>query len=84
MHHSFLKLVCGDALTLMEKANLEHHYSMKHAELDELQLQMSLDKVNTLHWSLDVQQEDIPDRDSVIQAAEQSKPVPKCQFVSRI
>ncbi len=49
-------LVCGDALAVMKKANLERHYSSKHDKLNELQGQMRLDKVNTLRRSLSAQQ----------------------------
>uniref|UniRef100_A0A9J7YT13 SPIN-DOC-like zinc-finger domain-containing protein n=1 Tax=Cyprinus carpio carpio TaxID=630221 RepID=A0A9J7YT13_CYPCA len=48
-------LVCGDALAVMKKANLERHYSSKHAKLNALQGQMRLDKVNSLRRSLDAQ-----------------------------
>lgn len=33
-------LVCGKALAIMKKANVECHYSLKHAKLDELSRQM--------------------------------------------
>uniref|UniRef100_A0A674N6P6 SPIN-DOC-like zinc-finger domain-containing protein n=1 Tax=Takifugu rubripes TaxID=31033 RepID=A0A674N6P6_TAKRU len=49
-------LVCGEALAVMKKANLEHHYSTKHAKLDELKGQMRVDKVNALRRSLEAQQ----------------------------
>uniref|UniRef100_UPI0035901BC1 general transcription factor II-I repeat domain-containing protein 2-like n=1 Tax=Myxine glutinosa TaxID=7769 RepID=UPI0035901BC1 len=40
----------------MKKANLENHYSSKHAKLDELKGQMRLDKVNVLRRSFGAQQ----------------------------
>uniref|UniRef100_A0A674NTU2 SPIN-DOC-like zinc-finger domain-containing protein n=1 Tax=Takifugu rubripes TaxID=31033 RepID=A0A674NTU2_TAKRU len=48
--------VCGEALEVMKKANLERHYSWKHAKLDELKGQMRLDKINALCRSLEAQQ----------------------------
>jgi hypothetical protein len=45
-------LVCGDALAVMKKANLERHYSSKNAKLNELGGQMRLDKINALQRSL--------------------------------
>ena len=49
-------LVCGEALAVMKKANVERHYSSKHAKLDELKGQMRLDKINALRRSLGAQQ----------------------------
>ncbi|TWW59917.1 Protein ZBED8 [Takifugu flavidus] len=49
-------LVCGEALAVMKKANLERHYSTKHAKLDELKGQKRVDKVNALRRSLEAQQ----------------------------
>ncbi|XP_054466301.1 histidine triad nucleotide-binding protein 2, mitochondrial isoform X2 [Anoplopoma fimbria] len=49
-------LVCGGALAVMKKANVERHYSSKHAKLDELKGQMRLDKMNALRRSLGAQQ----------------------------
>ena len=49
-------LVCGEALAVMKKANVERHYSSKHAKLDELKGQMRLDKINALRLSLGAQQ----------------------------
>ncbi|TWW69198.1 Protein ZBED8 [Takifugu flavidus] len=49
-------LVCGEALAVMKKANLERHYSTKHAKLNELKGQMRVDKVNALRRSLEAQQ----------------------------
>ena len=49
-------LVCGEALAVMKKANVERHYSLKHAKLDELRGQMRLDKMNAVHRSLGAQQ----------------------------
>ncbi|KAK0144404.1 General transcription factor II-I repeat domain-containing protein 2A [Merluccius polli] len=48
-------LVCGEALAVMKKANVERHYSSKHAKLDELRGQMHLDKINALRRSLGAQ-----------------------------
>ncbi len=66
-------LVCGDALAVMKKANLEHYYSSKHAKLNELQGQMHLDKVNTLQQNLSAQQAVFTrphsDRENVIHAS---------------
>ncbi|XP_016061495.1 PREDICTED: general transcription factor II-I repeat domain-containing protein 2B-like isoform X1 [Miniopterus natalensis] len=66
-------LVCGSALAVMEKANLEHHYSSKHAQLNELGGQMRLDKISALQRSLESQQAAFTrppcDRDSVIQTS---------------
>ncbi|XP_074050066.1 general transcription factor II-I repeat domain-containing protein 2A-like isoform X2 [Macrotis lagotis] len=44
-------LVCGNALAVMKKANLERHYSSKHAELKELGGQVRLDKIRALQQS---------------------------------
>ncbi|KAL7395576.1 hypothetical protein ABVT39_019609 [Epinephelus coioides] len=41
-------LVCGEALAVMKKGNLERHYSLKHAKLCELKGQMRVDKINVL------------------------------------
>ena len=49
-------LVCGEALAVMKKANVERHYSSKHAKLDELKGQMRLDIINALRLSLGAQQ----------------------------
>uniref|UniRef100_UPI00358F8063 general transcription factor II-I repeat domain-containing protein 2A-like n=1 Tax=Myxine glutinosa TaxID=7769 RepID=UPI00358F8063 len=49
-------LVCREALSVMNKANLERHYSSKHAKLNELKGQMRLDKVNVLRRSFGAQQ----------------------------
>ena len=38
-------LVCGDALAVMKKANLECHYSAKHTKMDALNGQARVDKV---------------------------------------
>ena len=65
-------LVCGDALAVMTKANLECHYSSKHAKLNELGGQMRLDKINALQWSFESQAAFTRprcDRDNVIQTS---------------
>lgn len=41
-------LVCGESLAVLKKANLERHYSTKHAKLAELQGQLRKDKLNAL------------------------------------
>ncbi|KAK3893164.1 hypothetical protein Pcinc_000055 [Petrolisthes cinctipes] len=40
----------------MKKANLERHYSSKHAKLSELGGQIRLDKINALRRGLEYQQ----------------------------
>lgn len=64
-------LVCGDVLAVMKKANLEHHYSSKHAKLNELGSQMHLDKTSALQRRLESQQAAFTrpccDRDNLIQ-----------------
>lgn len=45
-------LICEDTLAVMKKANLEHHYSSKHAKLKNLKAQMRLDKIKVLHQSV--------------------------------
>ena len=66
-------LVCGDALAVMKKVNLERHYSSKHAKLSELGGQLHLDKINALQRSLESQQATFTrpryDRDNVIQTS---------------
>lgn len=66
-------LVCGDALAVMKKVNLERHYSSKHAKLSELGGQLRLDKINALQRSLESQQATFTrpryDRDNVIQTS---------------
>jgi hypothetical protein len=66
-------LVCGDALAVMKKANLERHYSSKHAKRNELGGQMRLDKIKALQRSLESQQAAFTrprcDRDNVIQTS---------------
>ncbi|MBN3322622.1 GTD2A protein, partial [Atractosteus spatula] len=66
-------LVCGNALAVMKKDNLEHHYSSNHAKLNELGGQMRLDKINALQRSLESQQAAFTrprcDRDNVIQTS---------------
>lgn len=66
-------LVCGDALAVMKKANLERHCSTKHAKLNELGGQMRLDKIKALQQSLKSQQVVFTklrgDNDNVIQAS---------------
>ena len=66
-------LVCGDALAVMKKTNLECHYSVKHAKLDVLKGQVPLDKVVALGWSLIGQQAVLSkpqvDQDKVMQAS---------------
>lgn len=49
-------LVCREALAVMKKANLERHYTSKHAKLQDLKGQLRLDKVNALRRSLSAQQ----------------------------
>ncbi|KAI4809697.1 hypothetical protein KUCAC02_018563 [Chaenocephalus aceratus] len=49
-------LVCRDALAVMKKANIERHYSTKHAQMDDLKGQARLDKLNALRRSLVSQQ----------------------------
>lgn len=49
-------LVCGDALAVMKKANLERHFATKHAKLDELKGQVRVDKINALRLSFGAQQ----------------------------
>ncbi|TWW71158.1 General transcription factor II-I repeat domain-containing protein 2A [Takifugu flavidus] len=66
-------LVCGEALVVMKKANLERHYSTKHAKLDELKGPMRVDKVNALRRSLEAQQAAFirpsSDRENITQAS---------------
>ncbi|XP_045118463.1 general transcription factor II-I repeat domain-containing protein 2B-like [Portunus trituberculatus] len=66
-------LVCGDALAVMKKANVERHYSSKHAKLSDLGGQMRLDKINALRRCLESQQASFTrprcDRDNVIQTS---------------
>lgn len=66
-------LVCGEALAVMKKANLERHYSSKHAKLSELGGQMRLDKINALQRGLKSQQATFTrphcDRENVIQTS---------------
>lgn len=44
--------VCGVVLAVMKKANLEHHYGLKHDKLNELQGQMHLDKLKLANKQL--------------------------------
>ena len=66
-------LVCGDALAVLKIANVERHYSSKHAKLSALGGQMRLDKINALQRCLDSQQASFTrprcDRDNVIQTS---------------
>ena len=66
-------LVCGDALVVMKKANLERHCSSIHAKLNELGGQLRLDKINALQRSLESQQATFSkpccDRDNVIKTS---------------
>ncbi|XP_074045122.1 LYR motif-containing protein 9 isoform X1 [Macrotis lagotis] len=65
-------LVCGNALAVMKKANLERHYSSKHAKLSELGGQMRLDKIRTLLQNLESRpatSRPPGDSDSVIQTS---------------
>ncbi|KAM4043803.1 general transcription factor II-I repeat domain-containing protein 2-like [Anomaloglossus baeobatrachus] len=66
-------LVCSETLAVMKKANLERHYSSKHAKLNELEGQMRLDKINALRRSLELQQSAFNkprcDRSNVIQTS---------------
>lgn len=39
------KLVCYDMVAVMRKATLEHHYTVKHTKVDELQEEMHLFKL---------------------------------------
>ena len=41
-------LVCGDALAVMKKGNLECHYNSKHVKLSELGEHMHLEKITAL------------------------------------
>ncbi|XP_069840988.1 general transcription factor II-I repeat domain-containing protein 2B-like [Dendropsophus ebraccatus] len=63
-------LVCGEALAVMKKANLERHYSSRHAKHSDLKGQMRLDKINALQRTLESQQAAFTrprcDRDNVI------------------
>ena len=43
-------LVCGEALAVMKKANVERHYSWKHAKIDELRGKMRLDRLFVGVW----------------------------------
>ena len=66
-------LVCGDALAVMKKANLEYHYSTKHAKLDALKGQVRADKTAALRRNLIGQQVVLSklraDQDSVTQGS---------------
>ena len=66
-------LVCGDALAVMKKANLECHYSTKHAKLDALKGQVRADKTAALRRNLIGQQVVLSklraDQDSVTQGS---------------
>ncbi|KAK8374323.1 hypothetical protein O3P69_018665 [Scylla paramamosain] len=57
----------------MKKANVERHYSSKHAKLSDLGGQMRLDKINALRRCLESQQASFTrprcDRDNVIQTS---------------
>lgn len=48
-------LVCGVALAVMKKSNLERHYSTKHAQLNELVGEMRQDEINTLQRTVESQ-----------------------------
>lgn len=56
----------------MKNANLERHYSLKHAKLNELRGQIRLDKINALRQSLGAQQAAFPrpqtDREHITRA----------------
>ena len=65
-------LVCGDALGVMKKANLERHCISKHAKLNELSGQMRKEKISALQQSLESQQATFTrpsDSDKIIQAS---------------
>lgn len=68
-----LCLVCGESLAVLKKANLERHYSTKHARLSELQGQVRKDKLNALRRSLGAQHaaftRPILDRENVVHAS---------------
>lgn len=49
-------LVCGDKMVVMKKGNIEHHYSMKHATLDQLKGRAHSDNVAALRPNLGAQQ----------------------------
>lgn len=49
-------LVCGEALAVMKKANLERHYTTKHAKLHSLHGQPRKDKISALRNGLAAQQ----------------------------
>ena len=55
-------LVCGDALAVMKKSKLDHHYSVKHAKLDVLKGLVRMDKVAALRWRLSGSKQFYPNR----------------------
>ena len=64
--------VCGDALGVMKKANLQRHCISKHAKLNELCGQMRKEKNSALQQSLELQQTTFTrsrDSDKIIQAS---------------
>lgn len=61
------KLVCGDLLTLMNEDNLEHHYSYKHAKLDELHFEISTE-VRKGVTGIGQQHLQTPDRNMIVNA----------------
>ena len=66
-------LVCGDALAVMKKGNLERHYNSKHAKLAELEGNVRQVKIRALRRSLESQQAAFArprcDRDNVIRTS---------------
>ena len=65
--------MCGESLAVLKKANLESHYSTKHARISELQGQVRRDKTNALLRSWFAQQAAFTrpnlDRDNVVHAS---------------
>ncbi|XP_061475591.1 zinc finger and SCAN domain-containing protein 26-like isoform X2 [Rhineura floridana] len=65
-------LICGEALSVMKKANLQRHYRTKHIQYEEFQGQVREEKVNALKMDLHTQQGIAPEPRKEMDSVEQA------------
>ncbi|XP_077778956.1 general transcription factor II-I repeat domain-containing protein 2-like [Podarcis muralis] len=65
-------LICGEALSILKKANLQRHYRTKHIQYEEFQGQLREEKVKALKMDLHAQQGIAPEPRKEMDSVEQA------------